>query len=65
MQELRPLSIPEHSGETQTYVRRQKVAEELQQFDKTQMLAFLPPKITAETPAARYELYHCRRTARG
>jgi hypothetical protein len=35
-QELRPLSIQDYSGETQTCAREQKAEEEPKRFDKAQ-----------------------------
>src|SRR4029077_20403535 len=46
-QEGHQLPIWDQTGESRVYVLPRKAAEEQQRFDKTQMLSFLPPEITA------------------
>jgi hypothetical protein len=50
----------DRTGESRVYARQQKTAEEQMRFDKTEMLSFLPPEITAAGTSIlprRFKLY--------
>jgi hypothetical protein len=49
----------DRTGESPAYVLLRKAAEEQQRFDKTWMLSFLPPEITAaHIPPHGFKLYY-------